>query len=122
MKLIDYINAPNHPIDIPGLNYYKSINFKCEIHGINLDVEDGYEVNFDITRYFEEGFLELNPHIINDTDYLGFSQYESHKKKKIIYCKQCQVNLKESEERYRQENPVTVKPKKVKGRKSEKYK
>jgi hypothetical protein len=121
MKLIDYINAPNHPKNIVSLDYYQSINFKCEEHGVNLHIRDGFEqTSLQLTYYIDE-FLEKNPHFVRFEDHFGEPQSDSDVKKKIIYCKQCRENIEQRNEDAEQEHLKSLKPKKLKGRKSQKY-
>ena len=62
MKLINYIKAPNHPKDIIDLDYYESIDYKCEVHGINLEIEDGWDHRrWEFMYYTDYEFEKLNP-------------------------------------------------------------
>ena len=117
MKLIDYIESTDYlgKFSDKRIHYFESIVYMCEKHNLELEVGDGYElICVDINYQIDSKFIKDNPHSVWLYETWDKPIHFQFKKKKIVFCRACEENrikMIESES-----------PKKIKGRKSKKYK
>lgn len=123
MKLIDYLENPvNQQIFLTDeLKNFEENAYLCEVHQTDLFIVNGYTtINVDIQVYPDWEFENQNPHnLFNLTAIDSFEKpvHFQSEEKKIIYCQTC---LENTEKHHLSEH--TEKRKKIKGRKSKKYK
>ena len=116
MKLIDYIEKENAKIHINSkqIEYHKQNFYLCEVHQIDLEVGDGFElVGCDLQYIIDSDFMRENPNSVWFDQSWERSKGFPTKECKIIFCNECETNrIKRFKETH---------PKKKKGQKSKKY-